>query len=673
MAVKKNGTILRNLINWLRNQNTMPGGDGTARRLTVPALVIDDEADHASVNTARDPEADPTTINRRIRELLRSFDRVGFVGYTATPFANIFISSGIEDERLGPDLFPSSFIVNLKAPSDYLGPPAVFGHPGDESAGIPAQAPLPMHVEVEDASAWIPDRHRKDHVPGPMPSSLREAIRLFVLNCAARACRGDERRHNSMLVHATRFVNVQGHVASQVEDEVHGLRNLIELAGPDNRGALEKEIRSIWESRIVDRHAAFRERLGERCPALPTWSEVWGGVGNALRRIQVMRINGGSGDALAYSRKPDGLHVIAIGGDKLSRGLTLEGLSVSYFLRASSMFDTLMQMGRWFGYRPRYADLCRVYTTGHLYNAFREIALAMDELRTDLDYMETLDAKPIDFGLRVRSPSDGLLITARNKIQRGEEVDVRFAGELVQALMISSGSDGQAERNRLATRRLIESLGEPERTVRGQRVAHLLWHDVPVDEVIEFLSEYEAFATPSFYWRCEALRRFIRQQNTVDELVQWTVAVVSRKHGPEVPKLQLGPHTIALINRRRKEESPDDRFETQAVVGRGEEALDLGPDEYQKALDRSRTADEGGRDRVPDRKPVREVRPSERGLLLLYPIRDDRDPDPEMFVPAAAISFPNSRTAQPLAYTVNEVWRQQYGLMDDWDELGELP
>src|SRR5439155_26038520 len=135
----------------------------------------------------------------------------------------------------------------------------------------------------------------------------------------------------------------------------------------------------------VAAHREFVARLGERCLALPAWSDVWGRVGPALERVRVLRINGGSGDALAYSRASRGLSIIAIGGDKLSRGLTLEGLSISYFLRTSSMFDTLMQMGRWFGYRPRYADLCRVYTTPALYSAFREIALAMEELRSDLD------------------------------------------------------------------------------------------------------------------------------------------------------------------------------------------------------------------------------------------------------------------------------------------------
>lgn len=156
MVVKKNGSILRNLISWLRLQNAA----GQAK-ITAPALIIDDEADHASVNTSRDPDDDPTTINKSIRKLLMSFERIGFVGYTATPFANIFINMDADHQEYGPDLFPRSFIVNLKAPSDYVGPNRVFGHSGDESAGIAEQPPLPMFEKINDASSWLPDKHNK--------------------------------------------------------------------------------------------------------------------------------------------------------------------------------------------------------------------------------------------------------------------------------------------------------------------------------------------------------------------------------------------------------------------------------------------------------------------------------------------------------------------------------
>lgn len=666
MVVKKNRTILTNLRDWLRAQNAAPGKHGS---IQAPALVIDDEADHASINT-NDPEEDPTTINRLIRELLGSFERVGFIGYTATPFANIFIPSQADDDAFGADLFPRSFIVNLKAPSDYIGPSLVFGHSGDESVGLAEQRPLPMHIPVDDSAAWIPDRHRNGHVPGTLPDSLREAIRLFVLVCAARSARGQGSEHSTMLVHATRFINVQAKVAEQITEEMSTLRNIVTLGAKGNLEELRSEFREIWERRVVDPHDAFKNALGDRCSPLPHFDRVWSDVKQAVERIGVMRVNGESSDALSYSRAEGGLWVIAIGGDKLSRGLTLAGLSVSYFLRTSKMFDTLMQMGRWFGYRPGYADLCRVYAPDTLYVAFREIALAMDELREELDRMAAMRNKtPLDFGLRVRSPSDGLLITAANKIRHGEQVYVRFAGELVQSLEIPrTGPQGDA--NREAFRSLVKRLGPGcDRTVRGRKSSHFLWRNVPVNSVLEFLERYEAISTPSFFGRCDALRRYIGERATQGELRSWTVAVISR--GESAGAVEVNGLKFPLVVRSEKEGAgtPPDRFATNQVVGLADESADLTTEEFELALERSPDKKDGTRPTHPARGPIREVRgQTGRGYLMLYLIRDPNDREPVEFIPSAAISFPESRGAQPLAYTVNETWRREYGLFDQEDD-----
>ncbi len=661
MVVKKHATILSNLTRWLNMQNSV-AGDPADARIAAPTLVIDDEADHASVNTSRDPDDNPSTINKLIRRLLVSFDRVGFVGYTATPFANIFIGVDADHAEYGPDLFPRSFIVNLKAPSDYIGPALVFGHPGDESAGIPEQAALPMYIPVRDANDWLPDRHDKTQIPGPLPDSLKEAVRLFILVCAARACRGDVDIHNSMLVHATRFVNVQGRVAEQIETDLVGLRNIICSGSREQAGEIKSQLEDIWLRRMLEQHEQFRLRLGDRCSALPAWEDVWQQLSAAVQRIKVMRINGSSTDALAYTRSFGGICVIAIGGDKLSRGLTLEGLSVSYFLRTSNMFDTLMQMGRWFGYRPRYADLCRVYTTPYLYTAFQEIALAMDDLRADLDQMADAGKTPEDFGLRVRTPSDGMLITAVNKIRRGEEVSVRFAGSLVQSLEIAR-TGAKADEIRENTSKFIGSLGAPERQVRGALSSHFLWRGKTVSEVLEFLSGYEAFSTPSFNGRCEALRRYIREQAGKGELTEWTVAIISKQGTNQIT---LGDLSIALVDRKRRETSDPTRFSTQAVVGgRADEAIDLSLAEFEQAIQGSPADPKkpGGRPELPSQAQIRDTRPAERGLLLIYLLKDPEDQ--VEFIPAVAISFPESETAQPLAYTVNQVWQQEYGLTED--------
>ena len=157
---------------------------------------------------------------------------------------------------------------------------------------------------------------------------------------------------------------------------------------------------------------------------MPSWEEVSSQLPDVVSDIQVRMINGTAKDALDYSEyEGAGLKVIAIGGDKLARGLTLEGLCVSYFLRASRMYDTLMQMGRWFGYRPGYLDLCRLYTTPDLSEWFGHIADAAEELREEFDIMAATGATPREYGLKVQS-HPVLMVNLKAKDEVGEEPDV---------------------------------------------------------------------------------------------------------------------------------------------------------------------------------------------------------------------------------------------------------
>lgn len=671
MVVKKNAPILRELKSWLKSLLAEDGAPDGNKFIHHPTLFIDDEADQASINTRRavDSDEDPTAINGLIRQLMLSFARVSLVGYTATPFANIFIdpTSDFDRSKFGPDLFPHSFIISLKPPSDYVGPATVFGHPGDESAGIAPQRPLPMHVPVSDSESWVPTSHKKEQQPGPLPASIKDALRLFVLNCAARAVRGDIRVHNSMLIHATRFIAVQTRIAAQIDTEVTTLQNLVQSGSPAVLGKVETEFQSVWSKFVVAPHADFRGRLGDRCGCLPSWEDVWRHLPASLQRIRVMRINGSSDDALAYARNPEGISVVAIGGDKLSRGLTLEGLSVSYFLRCSSMFDTLMQMGRWFGYRPRYVDLCRVFTTPDLYKAFREIALAVDDLRSDLDRMALANRTPADFGLRVRTPSDGLLITAANKIRRGEPIQVRFSGELVQSLAIpTDGADAVANREALAS--LVARLcpSHASRSVRGADTSWFTWAKTPAAEVLDFLAQFTAYSTHSFLNRSDQLRRYILDRNAHDELCEWTVCLLSKRTSKSV---DIGGLRVGLLYRAG--DKANTRFSMQALAGTTEEAVDLSAEEYSDALDMTIDLAKKSPDREdsppqsPSREQVRRVRPPKRGLLLLYPLElGDSTAD---YGVGVGVSFPESPGAQALSYTVNPIWRAEYGLGEATD------
>lgn len=665
MVVKKNAAILKSLHGWL----TMLLGEGQGELIHQPTLIIDDEADQASINT-RETSEDPSVINGWVRQLLMSFPRVGFAGYTATPFANIFIdpSANLSDSKYGPDLFPRSFIVNLKAADDYIGPDLVFGHPGDESVGLLERNPLPTYINVDDSAAWIGPKHKKSLVPGALPESLCAAIRLFVLNCAARVVRGDGKRHNSMLVHATRFTLVQNRIRQQVQEKLDTLSTLIESGSESVLAEQEEQFRRVWVRELEGNHAAFEARLGERCEPLPSWSKVWAQVPSAIQRIKVLSINGSSDDTLAYTRNEAGLWVVAIGGDKLSRGLTLHGLTVSYFLRTSSMFDTLMQMGRWFGYRPRYADLCRVYTTADLYKAFREISLAIDELRADLDRMALAKRTPEEFGLRVRTPTDSLLITAANKIRRGEPVGVRFEGTLVQALRVARGNE-DAIQNRAALVQLVRSCGSPSRIVRNTATGWYVWRDQEITHVRTFLSAFTAFSSHCFLNQCDALLRYINEQHGKSELTSWTVCLVGRLRpdADTADPVEIGGLSVFPVRRKSEEYPPQGQFGTQSLAGKAEESVDLTESEFAAALEATKSrAPDSEMPVWPGRDDIREIRPPTRGLLLLYPVLCPGEA--EGYVVSAAVSFPTSSTARALTYTVTPVWRQEHGLETDVDD-----
>ena len=336
-VIKKNSSTLKNLLEWLREHSARGGGES----INEPMLLIDDEADNASINI-RHGAGEVSRINGQIRQLLHMFDRSCYVGYTATPFANIFIDPETDDQMRGEDLFPRSFIVSLDPPSNYFGATEVFL----EDAGQYMR-------HIEDNDGQLPIRHQKDIVLSSIPPSLTDAVRTFILGRAIRLARGHERQHCSMLVNASRFMNVQRQLRNEIHAQLDGIQRSIRVNGalPPGTALLDPEINAlhtVWEREFRDTEF--------------DWAGVQSRLHEAASPIRVVEVNSQSPGTLDYSgNRQDGLNVIAVGGFSLSRGLTLEGLMVSYFLRNSMMYDTLMQMGRWFGYRPEYQDLCRIW------------------------------------------------------------------------------------------------------------------------------------------------------------------------------------------------------------------------------------------------------------------------------------------------------------------------
>jgi hypothetical protein len=452
-VIKKNGGVLRNLLAWVEwAANSKDASSGRPIVTGVPLLVIDDEADHGSVDTKEiildedgnpDEDHQPTIINQRIRRLLHCFEQSAYIGYTATPFANIFIHERAVTPEHGEDLFPRSFITNLPAPSDYAGPVRIFGVPGDPDNEREGGEPLPVlrfitdhadSLKLDERRGWMPPGHKNGHVPlydgrDEVPPTLRTAIYSFILACAARRARGQTNQHNSMLVHLTRYTSVQNAVAAQIRAELTLVQNRLRFGDGASEPRIIDTLEELWREDFLPTTAAFNDR---GLPAV-AWEQVQPLLLGIAAAIQVRQINGTAGDILDYdTHKDTGLSVIAIGGDKLSRGLTLEGLTVSYFLRHTKMYDTLMQMGRWFGYRPGYLDLSRLYITRELCEWFQHITEASEELRLEFDHMAAVGGTPRDYGLKVKS-HPVLMVTSAVKMRTGTELSLPVSQRVLGA------------------------------------------------------------------------------------------------------------------------------------------------------------------------------------------------------------------------------------------------
>lgn len=661
LVTKKHGGILNNLIRWVIQLHGVPVAPGSRELVVrdIPLLVIDDEADNASVNTKGTGE-DPTVINRRIREFLKAFDKSAYVGYTATPFANIF-SSTKEDDDYGLDLFPRHFIESLKPPSNYFGPVRVFGLPAVEEGDGDGLDPLPIFRGIDDYARWMPDKHKVSWVPptDEFPASLREALLSFFLVCAARRQRGQETRHNSMLIHTTRFKDVQSRVTDQVEDLLTGLRYRLRY-GDGDALSIWDELREIWEGDFAPSTA----KCGNHAPPI-SWDELRYHLQPAVDKILIRTINGASADALEYyENRENGLSVIAIGGDKLSRGLTLEGLSVSYYLRASRMYDTLMQMGRWFGYRPGYEDLCRLYTTLDLKDWYREITAASEELRADFDDMAARRGTPEDYGLRVRQSPAGLSVTSPTKMRGATTVTLTFSGDIPETVTFSTDENVLKDNwSNLETflRSLRMQIGTPETRDNGNHV----WTGVPGESVAdEFFQHYRA-ERMARRARPELIRAYIADGLKVGELSDWSVVLVNNTQTEEMREIE--GVTVGLTRRSPLDEKDLERgrYTIRRVLSPADESTDLSEWQRQRGLEeladtiRAKATEEKPfvEPRVLTGPALRRQRSPQSGLLLIYPLtlgaKHEALPWPAV---GFAVSFPFSSRIQPKTYKVNDIW-----------------
>jgi len=754
-VVKKNVSILKNLSSYfdkiIRKYEKTEWVNKSGQLKNRSVLIIDDEADQASIDTKNyskkeREETDPNSINKGIRDLLVKFEKSSYVGYTATPFANIFIDHEAEHKLYGGDLFPSSFIAMLEKPNNYMGPYELFGT-HDEVADLPltrivkrdpdlTKTHLVMDCDVlkgskkkyfvipseygEDLNSilkwndinvitirkkpssteynealedyvgefldvgdgWLPRKHSKTHDPmiwlnekgKEIPSSLKLAIDSFLLAITAKLLRGQKTDHCSMLIHVTRYTDCQSNVMNMVKNYCDNNFGRI-LAGDKQTVA---ELKELWEDDFIPTSKRMLVNKNFK-GVVHSWSKIEPFLKKAVRVLQnvnteanVVAIHGKSIDQLSYYDKPydeEGVKVIAVGGDKLSRGLTLEGLMVSYFLRPTNMYDTLMQMGRWFGYRDGYADLCRVYSEKELLNNYKHISHAFEEVKELFKAMKRENVTPKEFGLRILD-SDAMMITSAMKSRYSGTQSLKYSGNNPQTTLFGSSID-VLKSNEEGLNYFIRQMSKEYSSSHETRGKNHVWNKVKTADVIDYLSKYRGHhkqpnLSPSL------LIEYIEKQTVTKpkELTEWTVVLHSlAKKDTKVPNHEklIGDKKIFPTTKRLREDVDENTYSLKVLSTQEPGAYDFSEKEVEK-FKKENESYSGDKCALMGR----EKRPVKRGLIVLYPFipkfdsiednilkkeYEERYKSVDVVV-GHRLHFPTSKTAREISYQANTVMQE---------------
>ena len=628
LVIKKNVSTLESLQWWLKELNTK----GSGKISDVPMLMIDDEADNASINTNKE-KFDPTKTNSLLREILGIFDKSCYVGYTATPFANIFINPEAYDDKARAELFPRDFICCLDAPNTYFGPEKVFL---DETSETILQV-------IRDAEDYLPFSHKKNDEISGLPPSLYDSIIQFILARTIRNLRGHHNKHCSMMVNVSRFIAIQGVVRDFISVFVKTLREAVKA------NYMMPETVSSRDAYMARVQRIFFEQFDD-CKF--DWATVKGSLYATFKHLHIFLVNSKSDETLDFRKHEKdgvGLSAIAVGGLSLSRGLTIEGLCVSYMYKNTKMYDTLMQMGRWFGYRPGYEDLCRVHLPEDSINWYAHIADASEELRQQVKQMRKDDLSPKDFGLYVKDHPDNLLVTAANKMRAGKAVtvDQNFSGKLRESYVLPTDKSTH-DKNRALIREYWKSgfdlgIDSLEETGKG-------WHIPNVSSAVveRFLLSFRVHL--AFVNQRNAHAKYLSKIS--DQHPECDVLLISLSGSGSAETFDLGAQ-----DRKSASTEPDSDYwkvKKDRVASRGDEKLGLSKEQQEQAENLA-AEDE----KKPSDLHYRAIR--KKPLLMIHLLDLGKGDDKQTGAPAYGISFPPGNYSQSVQVVVNKIWIDVHG------------
>jgi hypothetical protein len=607
LVLKKNTTVLRKFSDWIFQ------ADKEILKHS-PVLIIDDEADQASLNEAK-KDKERTATNKLIVGLLDFFGKhapTSYVGYTATPFANILLDA--EDEQ---DLFPRDFIVALKAPETYVGTERLFGRVGLDGE---VTQPLDLIRKIDVSETVDAD----DVKSVKFTASLERAICTFMLSGAERVRRAqslnkpDIAQNITMLVHTSQLT--EDHCL--MTDEISNFKTLFVSKFGAGEKTQREYLKKIWESDFIK----TSQKGGFSGIEIGTFDDVLPCLEIFLNELQVLEINSKSKEDISFTAPKT--WAIIIGGSKLSRGLTIEGLTVSYFHRTSKGYDTLLQMGRWFGYRPNYLDLTRIFVTSEMEANFHHLATVEYELREDIERMVENGETPRDMALKVRDHNE-LEITLKRSIKNATISSSSFSAQKISSTLVKLDNVKWADHNAKAVKSLVADLEKgPFKDVPPYLEFRncLLYKGVPPETILKFLKEYDIVSEDRKLNR-NLLKDYIGKLALKEELTQWSVAVMSRLRHEDDKMIDLGVNGLKVtpVERRQSPRYSGDNFDRLKNVSiMSEELIDLG--------DFIQTPSIANYIKEKKLKPAivrNDLRPKERGLLLIYPIYTNYDKTPE--------------------------------------------
>lgn len=507
-VVKKNVSVLSSLIKWLSSPDISLD--------LFPAMIIDDEADQATINAnygKKDEDGndiDPTKTNKLIRKLVNLFPRCAYIGFTASPFANLLI-----DKDLEHDLYPKDFVISLSEPEGYYGPRQLFGLGLTSSELSPEDVESPTMDVIRSISRE--DQNEIDHMlqGRDTPSIIQRAINSFILASCARIERGHQSKHFSMFIHPSHTKNKQELMRDVVIDYIKLLQAYVRF-GKHKYPVFFDDVRNLWEQdfcSVIDNDPELQANYKM------SFDDVWKHAESIIDQIEVKLLNSDSDDELEYSSKKPKRYII-VGGNRLSRGLTLEGLSTSVFLRNTPYYDTLLQMGRWFGFRPRYADLTRIFVEDTIADHFADLARVELELREDIKkYADDPSKTPSDIAPLIRAHF-ALLPTSRNK-QGAAKITQWWAGATKQTVVFPTGELLKIRKNIRVSEQLVSALKLPVVNEHGL----VVWTDVPANVVMDYISRYQ-FADVRIM-NSEMIIDCIKHMNDSSEVLLWDIVLAS--------------------------------------------------------------------------------------------------------------------------------------------------